>query len=97
MWYLIALIPDLCTLAYFDMIGIVLLMVSIRGYLKEKQIVLVVLSSIGFITAGKFEFDIFGIVLLVMTIRGYLNDRHIVLLVLSSIGFITSSKFKLFE
>ena len=40
----------------FDIIGIVLLVMTIRGYLKERHIVLLVLSSIGFITSGKFKF-----------------------------------------
>ena len=40
----------------FDIIGIVLLVMTIRGYIKERHIVLLVLSSIGFITSGKFNF-----------------------------------------
>ena len=43
----------------FDIIGIVLLVMTIRGYLKERHIVLLVLSSIGFITSGKFMFLIY--------------------------------------
>ena len=56
MWYLIVSISDLCILTYFDMIGIVLLVMAIRGYVKERYIVLLVLSSVGFITSGKFKF-----------------------------------------
>ena len=43
----------------FDIIGIVLLVMTIRGYLKERHIVLLVLSSIGFITSGKLMFLIY--------------------------------------